>query len=94
MHLFETVKPILNQNNKPKPVCLEQTGKKYSRAICPRFSVCFSILITSLGEEGAGLCASSTFVCFARICFCHFSLPLGVEGWLQFVIVAYHGPLY
>ena len=39
-----------------------------SRALCPRFSVCFSILITSLGEEGAGLCASRTFVCLFRAC--------------------------
>ena len=54
----------------------------------------FSILITSLGEEGAGLCASRTFVCFACVCFCPFSLPLGVEGWLRFVIVAYPGPFY
>ena len=36
---------------------------KSSRALCPRFSVCFSILITTLGEEGVGLCASHTFVC-------------------------------
>ena len=35
---------------------------KSSRALCPRFSICFSILITSLGEEGAGFCASRTFV--------------------------------
>ena len=34
---------------------------KCSRAFCPRCSVCFSILITSLGEEGTGLCASCTF---------------------------------
>ena len=26
------------------------------------------------------------FVCFAHVCFCPFSLPLGVEGWLRFVI--------
>ena len=32
------------------------------------------------------------FVCFARVCFCSVSLPLGVEGWLRFVIVAYPGP--
>ena len=32
------------------------------------------------------------FVCFTRICFCPFSLPLGVEGWLRIVIVAYPGP--
>ena len=41
---------------------------KSSRALCPRFSVCFSILITSLGEEGAGLCAPRAFVCL----FCAF----------------------
>ena len=41
---------------------------KSSRALCPHFSVCFSILITSLGEEGAGLCASRTFVCLFCAC--------------------------
>ena len=35
---------------------------KSSCALCPRFFVCFSIVINSLGEEGAGLCASRTFV--------------------------------
>ena len=34
------------------------------------------------------------FVCFARVCFCPFSLPLGVDGWLRCVIVAYPGPFY
>ena len=34
------------------------------------------------------------FVCFARVCFYPVSLPLGVERWLRFVIVAYPGPLY
>ena len=68
---------------------------KSSHALCPRFSVCFSILITSLGEEGAGLCASRTFVCLFCACmFLSFSRPLGVEGWLRFVIVAYHGSFY
>ena len=33
-------------------------------------------------------------VCFARVCICPFSLPLGVEGWLRFVIVAYPGFFY
>ena len=65
---------------------------KSSRALCPRFSVCFSIQITSLGEEVAGLSASRTFVCFACVCFCPFSRPLCVEGWLRFVIVACPGP--
>ena len=44
------------------------TGAWYFSAFCPRFSVCFSILITSLGEKGAGLCASRTFDClFLRV---------------------------
>ena len=35
----------------------------------------FSIVITSPGEEGAGLCASRhLFVCFARVSFGPFSL--------------------
>ena len=41
---------------------------KFSRALLPHFSVCFSILITSLGEEEAGLCASRTFVCLFCAC--------------------------
>ena len=37
----------------------------------------FSIVITPLGEEGAGLCASRRlFVCFARASFGPFSLPV------------------
>ena len=56
---------------------------KYSRALCPRVSS-----FTSLGEEGAGLCASPAFVCFVRVSFCQFSIPLGVGGWLRFAIVA------
>ena len=45
---------------------------KSSSALCPpRFSVCFSSLITSLGEEGAGLCASRKCVCLFCACmFC------------------------
>ena len=31
------------------------------------------------------------FVCFARVSFCPFSLPLGVRGWLRFVIVTLPG---
>ena len=48
-------------------------------------------MITSFGEEGAGLCASRVYVCFVRVSFCHFSLGLGVGGWLRFVIVALPG---
>ena len=52
------------------------------------FFILFSIVITSLEEEEAGLCASRAFVClFVRVRFCHFSLPLGVVGWLRFMIV-------
>ena len=47
-------------------------------------------MITSLGEEGAGLCASvHLFVGFVRVSFCHFSLSIRVEGWLRFVIVVH-----
>ena len=34
------------------------------------------------------------FVCFVRVHFCHLSLPLGVGGWLRFVIVDFHGLFY
>ena len=33
-------------------------------------------------------------VCFALVSFCSFSLPLDVESWLRFVIVALPGPFY
>ena len=56
--------------------------------------VLFSIVITSLREEGAVLCASRAIVCFVRASFCNFPLPLGVGGWLRFVIVALPGLFY
>ena len=34
------------------------------------------------------------FVCFVRVGFCPFSLPIGVGGWLRFVIVALPGLFY
>ena len=35
------------------------------------------------------------FVClFVRVSFCNFSLPLGVGGWLRFVIVVLPGLFY
>ena len=58
------------------------------------FVIPFSIVITSLGEKGASLCASRAFVCFVRVSFCQFSLPLGVGGWLWFVTVALPGFFY
>ena len=51
----------------------------------------FSSVVTSLGLEGAGLCASRAFVCLFSTCF---SLPLGVGGRLRFVIVALTGLFY
>ena len=54
----------------------------------------FSIVIASLGEERAVLCASRAFVYFARVNFYNFSLPLGVRGWLRLVIVALPGLFY
>ena len=51
----------------------------------------FSIAITLLGEERAGLCAFHVFVCFVLVGLCLFPLPLGVRDWLQLVIVALPG---
>ena len=53
---------------------------------------CFSIVITSLGEEGelVYMLLVHLFVYFARI-YCPFSLPLGVRGWPRFVTVALPG---
>ena len=47
-------------------------------------SVClfcpFSILITLLGEEGAGLCAYRAFVSYAHVNLCHFSSSAWCRG--------------
>ena len=51
----------------------------------------FSIVITLLGEERAGLDAFRTFVRFAPVWFCLFPLPLGVWEGLRFLIVALPG---
>ena len=73
--------------------------KVFSCSLSSRFFIPFSIVITSLGEDGAGLCAS-LYVCFlfvflcAHVSVCPFSLPLGVGGWLWFVIVAHPGLFY
>ena len=46
--------------------------------------VLFSIVITSLGEEGGGFCG----ICISCMRnFSSFSLPLGVGGWLPIVIL-------
>ena len=59
------------------------------------FSFLFSTVITSLGKrELAYIVLVHLFVYFARVNFCPFSLPLGVEVWLRFVIVALPGLFY
>ena len=56
-----------------------------------RFFSPFSIVITSLGEERANLNAFRTFVPFALVGFCLFTLLLGVWEGRRFVIVALPG---
>ena len=46
---------------------------------------------TSLGEQRANLSAFRTFVQFALVWFCRFSLPLGVWEGLRLVTVALSG---
>ena len=48
-------------------------------------------MITSLGEERAGLCLVHVFAYFARVDFCPSSLPIGVGARLRFVSVALRG---
>ena len=53
-------------------------------------SVHSEIVINSLGEERAGVCASrALFNYFAHVYSCPFSLPLGVMGGLRLVSVAF-----
>ena len=58
--------------------------------VCVIFSS-FSIAITPLGEERANLIAFHTFLRFALVWICLFSLPLGVRQGLRLVIVALPG---
>ena len=51
----------------------------------------FSIATAWLGEERASLGAFRTFVRFALVWICLFSLPLGIWEGLRFVIVALPG---
>ena len=56
------------------------------------FSVLFSIVVCSVGEEGVDLYTSRAFVCLTCMrCFLSFSFPLGVGGWLQIVTAALPG---
>ena len=70
---------------------------KSSRAFCPCvfffFFVFFSFILTlwspRLGKrELVCVLLVHLFVCFVRVSFCHFPLPLGVGAWQRFVIVA------
>ena len=64
---------------------------KSSRALCPRVSS-FILALWSprLGKrERVCVFLVHLFACFVHVSFCHFSLPLGVWGWLQFVIVPF-----
>ena len=55
--------------------------KVFSCSLSSCFFISFSIVITSLGAEEAGLCASRAFVClfvcFVRVSFLPCSHPLG-----------------
>ena len=73
--------------------------KVFTCSLSSCFFISFSIVIASLGEEGAGLCASRAFVCL----FVHvlvsviflFLLVSGVGcGWMRYVIVALPGLFY
>ena len=73
--------------------------KDFPCSLSSCFFIPFSIVITSLGEEGAALCSSRAFVCFVHVSFFFFfffpfSPPLGVGDWLRFVIVALPGLFY
>ena len=69
---------------------------KSSRALCPRVSsFLLALWLPRLGKKEL-VCALLVhlFVCFVRVSFCHFSLFLGIGGWLRFVIVALPGLFY
>ena len=60
---------------------LEVTNYQNSLKLLDTIQICLLLHKLLLGEEVAGLCASLAFVvCFVRVSFCHFSLPLGVGG--------------
>ena len=59
----------------------------------------FNIVITWLGKEGAGLCASLYFACVNLVFFFLFFfffllLLLSVRGWLRLLLVALPGHFY
>ena len=70
-------------------LCYEQINVYFISISIKKFHKAY----IKLGEEKASLCAFRTFVRFALVWFCLFSLPLDVWGGLQFVIVALLGLL-
>ena len=63
----------------------------YLVSFCSCVFQCFSIVITSLGEERIILSAFRTFFRFVLVWIYRFLLPLGVWEGLRFVIVALPG---
>ena len=66
-------------------------------ALCPRVSsFLLALLSPRLGKRElvCVLLVHCLFVCFVHVSFCHFSLPLGVGGWLRFMTVALPGLFY
>ena len=57
--------------------------------VCP-----FSILITLLGEEGAGLCSCICLLAMHTLIGVTFSLPPDVGGWLRLLLVTLPGLFY
>ena len=83
-----------------KNACLNQDITFYVLCFVLSLTLCyfvlvffspFSIAITSLGEEKVNLSAFRTFVRFALVWVCLFSLPLGVWEELRFETVALPG---
>ena len=64
--------------------------------LSPCFYIPFSIVVTPLREERAGLCASRAIACVFCTCLFLFFIVflLGVGGWLRFVIVGLPGFFY
>ena len=65
-------------------------------ALCPRVSsFLLALCLPRLGKrELVYVLLVHLFVYFARVSFCHFSVPLGVGGSLRFVVVALPGRFY
>ena len=59
------------------------------------FQSCLALISSRFGKrELVFVLLVQLFVYFARVSFCHFSLPLGVRDWLPLVIVTLPGLFY